>query len=233
MMRSSDKPPRLLVEGRNDKRVVEALLVRHGFALPGGQSRGDPNAPKIIADEDGRSGVGAVLQRLTTFLKSTPNLGVIVDADRSAAERWEQLLGLVEREDPTIRLPLEPDADGTIVEGHRPGWRLGFWIMPDNTTAGMLEDFLARLVPAEDRCWPHAVRSTELARTDFGATIKEPHTAKGAMHAWLAWQDPVGRPLAAAVGGERSSLQHDSPLARSFVAWFQRLFALSPARRST
>ena len=39
---------------------------------------------------------------------------------------------------------------GTVVENA--GSRLGIWLLPDNRSPGKLEDFLALLVPPDDRC---------------------------------------------------------------------------------
>jgi hypothetical protein len=107
------------------------------------------------------------------------------------------------------------------VEGHAKLERYGIWMMPDNLTAGALEDFLQRLVPAGDSCWQHADTSTKQAR-QLGAPLKENDCTKGAIHAWLAWQDPPGRPFGTALSA--SILKHDSPEALEFVSWFRRLF---------
>jgi hypothetical protein len=94
-------------------------------------------------------------------------------------------------------------------------------MMPNNQTAGVLEDFLQRLIPAGDTCWQHADTSTRQAR-DLGAALRENDHAKGAIHTWLAWQDPPGQPFGTALNAR--IFHHDSPEALEFVAWFKRLF---------
>jgi len=99
--------------------------------------------------------------------------------------------------------------------------RAGRWLMPDNKNPGILEDFLATLVPDGDPCWTHAREATAEARR-IGAPLLEQHSAKGHLYAWLAWQDPPGMPFGTALTAK--CLSHESPVARDFVAWFKRVF---------
>ena len=77
--------------------------------------------------------------------------------------------------------------------------RFGVWVMPDNGRA-----------------------------IELKAPLKELHLAKGAMHAWLSWQDPSGHPLGRAL--EYGTLRHDTPEALRFVNWFSGLFEVRPTR---
>ena len=99
--------------------------------------------------------------------------------------------------------------------------RLGVWLMPDNRRGGMLEDFLAKLVPSGDACWAHADTSTGQAR-NLGAPLAPVHHAKGVLHTWLAWRAVPGLPFGIALNSQ--VLGHDSLEALAFVRWFNRLF---------
>jgi hypothetical protein len=94
-------------------------------------------------------------------------------------------------------------------------------ILQVNGIVGVLEDFLQGLVPTGDRCWQHADTSTRQARA-LGAPLADNDHTKGAIHTWLAWQDPPGQPFGTALNAR--ILNHDSPEALEFVAWFNRLF---------
>jgi hypothetical protein len=94
--------------------------------------------------------------------------------------------------------------------------------MPDNSTAGMLEDFLALLVPVDDPIWPIASSSTAAAIA-AGAPLPSAHASKGSLHAYLAWQDPSGMPFGTALTAR--VLRHDAEIAQDFLNWLRVLFA--------
>jgi len=93
---------------------------------------------------------------------------------------------------------------------------IGIWLMPDNSTAGALEDFVAKMIPDGDPVWP-------LAKDYIG---KVPETAlftnpsKAEIRAWLATRE---RPLMGA-SIRAGALDTDGPLCQAFAAWLTRLF---------
>ena len=93
--------------------------------------------------------------------------------------------------------------------------------MPDNSSPGILEDFLSRLVPREDTIWDHAGEVVAEARR-FGARCREVDHLKSSLHTWLAWQEDPGLPFGTALRAQ--VFRHDSEDALRFVAWFRRLF---------
>ncbi|HEY8375848.1 MAG TPA: DUF3226 domain-containing protein, partial [Nannocystis sp.] len=115
--------------------------------------------------------------------------------------------------------------EGCVAACSRTGRRFGVWIMPDNTSAGMLETFLKYLLPdGHDALWAHAQQAATRAH-DRGAPFKQAHVDKANIYTWLAWQNPPGRQLHDAV--KQRILRPDSPHAEPFVAWFCRLFELA------
>lgn len=215
-------PTRLFVEGPDDKWTVVNLLQRHGFDFGDQRGRGAQAGLPLIDD---CGGVDPLLKAISTAVRTFPRIGVVLDADHPPVERWAQLRGRLAHAD--VALPDTPTPGGAIVPGHRADWKLGVWVMPDNASHGMLEDFLAQLVPKQDPCWTHAVAATEEARR-LGAPLSPLHVAKGAMHAWLAWQDPSGQPFGMALRAR--ALCHDAAPALMFVDWFARLFDVSPVQ---
>ncbi len=103
---------------------------------------------------------------------------------------------------------------------------VGIWIMPDNTTAGLLEHFAAALIPEGDPLWPRAQQSVDdipLAQRLF----KEATLPKAKIHTWLAWQSEPGSKMGGAIA--RKYLDPIAPAAILFVAWIRRMLERKPS----
>jgi hypothetical protein len=212
MAPSVESKSQLLVEGKNDSAAIRHLMMRHGVDW----NSGEPRLPFVRQTD----GVERLLGMVGTALKAaTENLGLVLDMDADSVNRWEQVKGAFQALG--VAVPNTPDLAGTIIPGTRHGQRVGIWLMPDNTSPGKLEHFLAKLVPADDPCWPHAETSATRAR-ELGAAFAEKDFIKAHIHTWLAWQETPGLPFGTALTA--SVLRHDSPEALAFVAWFNRLF---------
>jgi len=215
-------PFQLLVEGQDDQWVVINLLQRNGYNFEDASAGRliDAGMPHVLAHD----GVDDLLRNIGLMIKGGYHcIGVILDADHPPYNRWAQLKTVVSGT--AIALPARPVVGGIVLPGPP---RFGVWVMPDNVGEGMLEDFLVGMVPEQDRIWQHAVDATRRAR-ELGAPLKEIHVTKGAMHAWLSWQDPSGHPLGRAL--EYGTLRHDTSEALRFVAWFSDLFQVRPTRK--
>ncbi|CAA7625543.1 conserved hypothetical protein [Magnetospirillum sp. LM-5] len=198
-------PPRnearlLIVEGPDDQGVGVAFLNRLGIPAfvraEGGYDLLRENIPVRI-QEPGRAVVG-----------------IVVDADQDHSARWQSLADACAKAG--IALPPQPDPDGTIID--TPGRpRIGVWLMPDNRTTGILEDFVAFMVPAGDALYPRA-EAAVVGLDKFTASL----AAKATIHTWLAWQDEPGRPMGQAV--TKRFLDPDCPQATIFADWLRRLF---------
>lgn len=203
---------RLLVEGTDDKNSVIHLLKRHNYDWD------DNSFARPYIQQTG--GITGLLDEIPVTLKGPYNrLGVLVDADVSLSNRWAQLRRHAAKAG--LELPDAPREKGTILAGLRPGSRIGFWLMPDNSSPGHLENFLHKLVPAEDSTWSWADEVVREAR-QRGARCKEIDHLKSALHTWLAWQQEPGLPFGTALRAQ--VFRHDTEDALRFVAWFKRLF---------
>lgn len=198
----------LLVEGRDDCHVIMALCQAHEV----------PETFGIYSCESDQR----LLKRLNALV-SQPDpptvIGVVLDADRFGVEgRWASIRSKL-RHYP-YDFPEQPAAEGTVIEAveHRP--RLGFWLMPNNSAPGMLEDFCAELAEPEAR--EFAGECVEQAKVRGLTTFKESHHTKAVIHTYLAWQDEPGRPLGQAITTQ--ALRSDSGLARPFSDWLKSLF---------
>ncbi len=94
--------------------------------------------------------------------------------------------------------------------------------MPDNTVPGILENFLAKLVPSTSSCWSYAQMAVQQACDQYQAPLESKDIAKGEIFTWLAWQKEPGLPFGTAI--KAAVFGHDSPEAQRFVDWFKRLF---------
>ncbi len=94
--------------------------------------------------------------------------------------------------------------------------------MPDNTLPGMLENFVAHLIPDEDPLVEKAEGCLREIEHDGLHRYKATHHSKAFIHTWLAWQETPGMPMGQAI--TIRALKHNQPLAKAFVSWLNRLF---------
>lgn len=216
----------LLVEGEGDLRVITALAGKHGIDLS--KSTGSYPVPariksmptlldpEFLATETSGSGLEI--------------LGIVLDADTEPGRRMESLRQSCEK-GLRRQLPEALPVDGLILDAEEGKPRFGVWIMPDNSSQGMLETFLAYLVPQSGSpCWEWTAELCDQAR-DKGATFREVHRDKARIHAYLAFQDEPGRQLHEAV--IKRILDPNHPMAKRFLDWFCRLFELTPAQNTS
>lgn len=210
MARPSKKHTRLLlVEGQEDKHVVWHFCRRHGI----------DNEALFDVEEAGG------FERLREDLGQRPKFGlhsvwVIVDADESCTDRWRSLRDVfIKLGYPSV--PESPSIDGTVLPAIGSLARIGVWLMPDNESPGILEDFLARLIAEGDPLLllaEKAVDSLPAAERRF-ADVKRP---KALIHTWLAWQAEPGAPLGQAI--TRRYLRTDHELPTRFLTWLRSMF---------
>jgi hypothetical protein len=153
-------------------------------------------------------------------------LGIAIDADDRPTERWRSISNFCHKA--MAQVPDDCPAEGLIVERivgeNGIVARFGAWIMPNNQSEGMLEDFCRELVPAgNEQLLTHAAASVSEAKR-IGAPFNPRHTEKALLHSWLAWQDPPGERMGRAIA--QRILRHDAESAKPFVAWFRNPYRL-------
>lgn len=200
----------LLVEGPDDEHVVKALCGRRSVGM----------LDQIAA----LGGKDALLEALPVRAKESDihSLGVVIDADTDLAERWQAVRERFSRAGYEA-FPGTPAAEGTVVEPPAGTLlpRVGVWLMPDNRTSGILEDFLACLVPAESRLFAHVTES--VATIPAGERLfTELAQPQALIHTWLAWQKEPGKALGQSITARY--LDANVPEADRFVDWLKRLF---------
>jgi hypothetical protein len=149
-------------------------------------------------------------------------LGIVVDADYDAKARWEAIVHRLENSG-YIDLPRNPDPAGSIIiQDTKP--TIGVWIMPNNFIPGILEDFVAQLIPQDDLLKlkvQDALVDIEVNNLSRYSAVARP---KAFIHTWLAWQENPGQPMGQAITAH--VLQHDNEIAVKFVAWLTKLFSI-------
>ena len=203
----------LLVEGTDDEHVVKHICGRHGI----------PADLHIITHDGVEDLIASISASIRTAGDAVTVVGVLVDADQSAQNRWQSVRAqLAAAGYPD--LPDNPDRAGVIIEppADTPLPRAGVWIMPDNQNPGALETFLRSMVPvAQSALFQHAeasVAGIPPAERLF-SPVDEP---KALIHTWLAWQEAPGRPFGTAITA--GFLDASVSEAAAFAAWLRDLF---------
>ncbi|MFZ4702682.1 MAG: DUF3226 domain-containing protein, partial [Candidatus Methylumidiphilus sp.] len=141
-------PKQLLVEGNDDFhalcQIFEANQLPNQFGIK--EKNGYPKLIETLDVELDAYGLQA--------------LGIIVDADENFQARWQSLRNrLIEFQ--YFDTPVEPSLNGTIVYPTNPTRPIiGIWIMPNNQLPGILENFIAYLIPNRESnpSWQYAVQ---------------------------------------------------------------------------
>ncbi len=198
---------KLLVEGSDDQHVILALCSKH--RLP------------VTFDVVDNRGVGNLLKSVNVWLKtsSLEILGTILDADEEIDKRWNEVKSRLEHAG--YHLPNHPVKGGTILR--QQGLPVvGIWLMPNNASSGMLEDFLKYLIPDGDLLLPEAEHTLDRLELEQINGYKHVHRSKSLLHTWLAWQDSPGMPIGIAI--THSYLDTNTELGSEFIEWLQKLF---------
>jgi hypothetical protein len=208
-------PRVLLVEGKDELRLLPEILEQAGVPWPAGQ------VPVFIKEYGGiddmlAEGVlGAELQAGGLLA-----LGVLVDADANAAGRWRRIRDLLAQKIPDLPTVLPPDG---LVHAAVDVPRVGVWIMPDNQSMGMLETLMVQVRGGATEVADHAVCVTRRA-AELGAPFTAAHHAKAVLATWLAWQEPPG--LRFHDAARKRLFRADVEALAPFVMWFRRLFGV-------
>lgn len=213
----------LLVEGSDEIKVLPILCESKGLDLAG-----------LDITLKNMEGYTKLLTGIPTTIKSSDAegleiLGIVIDADENAGNRWQAIRNRL-AEAGYIDLPKKPKKEGTIILGGGDDDlpTVGIWLMPDNSTKGMLETLIGFLVTdrSPDSLWQYAEQATNHVcgnRKTFKSfsTTKLP---KAVLHTWLAWQKKPGLAIGTAITA--SYLDTNHPVVDDFVIWIKRLFQL-------
>lgn len=244
MSRTTDECKRfLLVEGNDDVHVIGQLLKLSGVSTlrnlkktsikPSLQIYLNENIPLDIQPCDGASpAIRDFTAKIKGFNSLEDSIGLVLDNDQGS-NRVVQVKNAIDRiiQETSQRFRWKLDRDyeiltpgGFIAEPDNADTpRIGCWLMPDHQSYGMLETFLATLVPETRRpLFDHAEKAAITAKKDFHAPYQGCHEDKAVMHTYLAWQDEPGKPFG--LSFEQGSFDAQDTPAVLFVDWIKRLF---------
>ena len=201
-----------MVEGTDDKHVLKHIC----------GNRDIPHLDKV----EKYGGIEKLLESLGVRLPLLNGegdvIGVVIDADTDISVRWQsirdRIIGVGYQ-----NVPDQPDLDGTILDPPAGTYlpRFGVWIMPNNQTSGILEDFLHFLVPQPNILFDHA-RDSVKTIPEGERRFKQLAEPKAVIHTWLAWQEEPGRPFGTAITAR--FLDPNVPEVDVLAAWLKRLF---------
>ncbi len=195
----------LLVEGQDDKHVVEHLYWKR-FGSPPPFSVVDKGGFTILRDE-----IGPELK-----VPGRRVLGIVVDANDDFQSRWAAMTDRLRRALPDIEIG-DPGPRGTILPT-KP--RVGIWLWPDNESGGEIEDFVSKMIPGDDPVWPLSKRYIEGIPAEH-RRFSEGKTARAKLHAWLA---ATAEPKFMGTAIRAGHLGVHGKLATRFANWLEMLF---------
>ncbi len=202
----------LVVEGQNDQHLVLHLCRQAEPELVNG------------FDFHDAQGITSVINSVRNFViqPGLTGVGFVLDGDETPREHWRQVIDRIAVAYPDMRLPPAPEPNGTIVpeDSDMGSPRIGIWVMPDNQTAGELEDFVVQMIPAGDLVWPRSQDYIE-GIPATARKFEDNKITKSQVHAWLAARRFPGLMGVAVRDGD---LNVSGPLSQTFLAWLNRLF---------
>ena len=195
----------LLVEGKGDKFVIEKLRdeVAH---LP-------KNFEILVKDS-----VDSLIESISAeIVTNKDTIGILVDADENLQSRWDSIKNRLSKK---YSVPNNLPTEGLIIEENNK--KIGVWIMPNNEVKGMLEDFIAMLVPKNDLLMPIVDCTLTNLETQKLNLYKQIHKPKTKIRTWLAWQEDPETSMGTAIS--KHILETEQDICQKFVKWLKILF---------
>lgn len=199
---------KLLVESHNDAHFIENLFKK---------AQGKHLSFKVINCE----GISKLLGRIPAELiaSDTETLAIVVDADDDLAKRWQEVKEVFQKFDYIV--PENPKLEGVIIEAQGLFPKVGIWLMPNNLTTGILEDFIAKIIKEDDKLKPIVYEILDDIERQKLHLYKPQSRPKAFIHTWLAWQKDPGKPFGWAITLGYFDL--NATLTKTFITWLNDL----------
>ena len=199
-------PQKLLVEGKDDQHVVWALCQKFDLLQ---------NFEVIDCE-----GIDNLLPQIPVLAKQSgiETIGIIIDADTDLETRWSILINILTTMgfEPPLVLPIS----GLVLKNN--GLKIGVWVMPNNNLHGMLEDFIAFLIPPGDQLQNIVSNTLQGLENEGINNYNKHHRSKALIHTWLAWQEDPGTPMGLAI--TKKYLSTDFDHCKLFIEWLGSMF---------
>lgn len=213
----------LLVEGARDSTFYAALVRVLGY------KHIDVMPPHEFGKRPGKVHALILLSIIAQQLGdgSVEKLGVVVDADHASlgsgfGATFEKVAGIL-RGHGYVAPNMVARSVAGLIFSHPEGLpEIGVWIMPDNGSDGMLEDFVRQSVEEADQAALLSAAVTVVGKLDKPLFDRKRHLSKAEVATWLAWQKIPGKGIESAAGDGLIKL--NAPLVSEFNAWLKRTF---------
>ena len=205
----ADSEKALLVEGVTDKHVVFNICAESSPQIPEFSVFDQGNIDRLL---------DSVYMEVANGERTV--LGIMLDANDHPDGRWQAVGDKLRKAG--IALPSFPQPEGVVIPGDPSTGlpRVGVWMMPNNQSAGELENFLAEMIPPNDAVWPLAQRYINGIPPDH-REFQKGKTLRAQVHAWLAAREDPRQPGLAI---KARDLKIDGPLCVRFTTWLRDLF---------
>ena len=206
----------LLVEGKDDQHVIWSLLEHY-------------QVPEVFVVND-CDGIENLLREVTLRL-TTPTMykkiGVVMDADVNIKGRYDTFRSLLESTGMYDFSQITLSETGTLIKPLDVNYPVfGLWLMPNNRSNGMLEDFVMTLADEKDVLMSESEAVLSSLEQRSLNRYTPAHRSKAKIHTYLAWQEEPGKPMGQAITAK--VLHAETESAKVFVDWIIRLFVPAP-----
>lgn len=204
---------KLLVESPNDSHFISHLF-RNIKRL----GKNDDIGFEIFSCD----GVSNIIKRIPPELiaSDTESLAIVVDADEDLAKRWKEIKIVFEKYG--YEIPETPKSEGEIIDKQGVYPKIGIWLMPNNLTTGILEDFITKIISEDDKLKPIVIEILDDIEKKGLHLYKSQYRPKALIHTWLAWQKEPGKPFGWAI--TLGYFDSNSELTKTFISWLDKLF---------
>lgn len=203
---------RIIVEGKDDKFFITALQKINKI----------PKSIKVEPYDCRDSLIASLHMELSS--SEIQRLAIVMDANSNLAASWQAIANKLTQAGYS-GIPNQPSKEGTIIVSTNTESRLvpivGIWLMPDNQSPGMLEDFMLAMIGKEDSLLPYARQCVDNLPEEQ-PRFKSTYLSKAIIHTWLAWQEEPGSPMGSAI--IKRYLDSECTQAQILTGWLQRLF---------
>ena len=197
----------LLVEGLDDKHVIYALAKQYNL--------------KKNFEVKNCEGIDKLFEKIPVYLKKSgiKAIGIVIDADTDLNKQTKKMKNILNNNG--FGSSVNINKQGLIIQ-RLDKVKIGVWIMPNNETEGMLEDFIKFLVPEDDKLSPFIDSTLDKIESKGIVKFKKIHKSKAFIHTWLAWQKKPGVPMGTAITSR--FLDPNVPECKYFIKWLKNLF---------
>lgn len=213
---------KLIVEG-NDAISLANILMTRKMSPPKGYRKPEKFKKEFVKVAGGKSQILAALKE-TLETPRINRIGIIVDADSdNSTNIAKDYCDFISETLGVSNIDFELSESGVILNPLE-DLTIGIWIMPDNSSEGFLEHFLAELIPEGNQTWEFTKEKVnELLQTDF-CEFSKIKTQKALVHTYLSWKESPGLPFGTAVHAKYFDAK--SSKADAFAKWFETTFEL-------